>query len=1607
MIVAHNFLAMNASRQLNIVTDSRKKSTEKLSSGYRINRAADDAAGLAISEKMRAIIRGLNQGTDNCQDGVSWTQIGDGALDEVHDMLHRMTQLTIKSLNETNSDSDRAAMQAEFDQLQTEIDRITQTVEFNTHKIFNEHEATYDQYLGNRKWKQDQIHQIVNGVNNSLTVNYKFAPNANETSSFTITVPEGNYTTQELIDEIDTALENIGVNDSSFTFEYTGKGYCNINYENGASIESVSGGLTYLLHDMSQGGSLGCLIGTTKFTDDSKLNVTSYNNTLSFTIENDLGAKSNVNISLANGWYSRDELIDILNSKLTGTSVKAEKYGDSIKLASDDCLITGFKGNMFKIETSNPIYTSVFYDNNKYGTIALTKGTYTGGAVLPTDTRDTEHNKFIIDSTNNTLTFQPNDDDTPTTITIPEGSYSIKEMSDKLNSLFAANGLNLSSSYSSSGGFYYLEITSGEKSTSSKVGLQGGTAVDTLFKKRVYNTFSTDRTISTASGSSTAYAQGAKSYTGSFSLDITTGTNDKFNLSVNNTNYEVTIPAGTYTSSTALVSAIQSSIDSTLSSTSHAGGVSVSLNSGYLRLSGKKGSDITSISANKSGTNTGFDDIFRNDTISYITVSKSGTSSTPAKITLNTDVSNNPVSITSPTFRVALDGTTRNITLTTGSRTRQEILDEINSQLKETTSPYKFSDVSSSGTTSSFSRNASSNTSYTTASFDNKGTTSAIQGDTRNNKQVYAKVTLDRAVTVPMTIDSTNNRLKLTLNDNIGAKEITLDSGTYNSAKDLASQLQKKINEAFGDKYGGAIVSVDSSNRITIEARPGSTSGNDGEMSHIKLSTADSSFLKDVYSAKTPAKAQTNQDLKSSVTLNDTNNTLKFDYTENGVTKNVSVTLAPKTYSSKTELLNAINSSLNAQGIAVKASNDNSRLTLTSTRSGDGYNIKFNSADNDAFLDAVLSGYKTSSSITLNRDLQNSIVIDDTSNKFGLTVNGIYKTVTIPSGTYDKNTLAKKLNEAFTNNSIDVTASISGNRLVLSNNTKGSGSISMSYNTGGSSMLPLFGTSTTAGAVASFEGDKLVITRTQNGGSLSVSSQYGNIFQTGENHTYTGSVSTQSRSNNYSYIQGRALTEPVTINDLNNKLSFTYQSDSGTKSINLTLPSKDYTLSELVLALQTEIDADAGANELTVSVDSSKRLKITCNNPGSSYYLNSGSFSGGFYDRVINHATEKTSTMSPTVHNGNQINDTVFSVGRKDIRNSKIEIKKNINDSLSLDLTINGNQTTFNMILSPAEYTGATLIKEIQTKLNEQLAANGFTSNFIKAQIGGVSTGVAGANDADALVFALNKDSKLVDEGTYIIDGVSGTAAFSVFYQTDGDINVAYTTGTKSLSNATVINSSNNKLSFEYDGNNIDLEIPEGTYTKKDMIDELNSLLEATGYPLGTETLATGELKIYATRLGHHVIDNVSGSAKNVLFYDEKGTIDNKNDIRIQCSNNSEDYITIERRRVNTTSLDINSLCISKVKNATKALDHLNTALERVSSVRSYLGAMQNRMEHTIANNNNKEENLSSADSVIRDTDMAKEMVENAKQNILLQATTSMLANSNRNSQNILALLQG
>ncbi len=162
MVVQHNMQAMNASRVLNVTANQQAKSTEKLSSGYKINRAADDAAGLSISEKMRKQIRGLDRASTNAQDGISAVQTAEGALAEVHSMLQRMNELAVQAANGTNASADITAINSEVKQLKNEIDRIASTTDFNGKAMLSSSSVKVEIFVGYTSAAKNTI--SINGV---------------------------------------------------------------------------------------------------------------------------------------------------------------------------------------------------------------------------------------------------------------------------------------------------------------------------------------------------------------------------------------------------------------------------------------------------------------------------------------------------------------------------------------------------------------------------------------------------------------------------------------------------------------------------------------------------------------------------------------------------------------------------------------------------------------------------------------------------------------------------------------------------------------------------------------------------------------------------------------------------------------------------------------------------------------------------------------------------------------------------------------------------------------------------------------------------------------------------------------------------------------------------------------------------------------------------------------------------------------------------------------------------------------------------------------------------------------------------------------------------
>ena len=192
MVVQHNLSAMNTQRQLNITTGTQSKVTEQLSSGYKINRAADDAAGLTISEKMRSQIRGLTQASANAEDGVSCVQTAEGALAEVHDMLQRMNELAVKSSNGTNTSADRIAIQKEVNALISEINRVSQSTQFNTLSLLDGTFSAKTLQVGAANATEQTIKISIKAMNaNGLGISSLKDPALNKTNASTLVTQAG------------------------------------------------------------------------------------------------------------------------------------------------------------------------------------------------------------------------------------------------------------------------------------------------------------------------------------------------------------------------------------------------------------------------------------------------------------------------------------------------------------------------------------------------------------------------------------------------------------------------------------------------------------------------------------------------------------------------------------------------------------------------------------------------------------------------------------------------------------------------------------------------------------------------------------------------------------------------------------------------------------------------------------------------------------------------------------------------------------------------------------------------------------------------------------------------------------------------------------------------------------------------------------------------------------------------------------------------------------------------------------------------------------------------------------------------------------------------
>ncbi|MBO4901713.1 MAG: flagellin [Lachnospiraceae bacterium] len=1640
VIIAHDLPAMNIQRQFGVSTKKDKKISERLSSGYKINRAADDAAGLTISEKMRQQIRGLNQGTENAQDGISWVQIGDGALDEVHDMLHRMTELTVQALSDTYTDADRAAMEAEFDALQSQIDNISKNTKFNTLDIFSEHEPTYYQVEGNIRWPQDAMHNVYS-PENTLVVTYREKQD-DPPVSVTLTVPEGSYTTQELADELDDAIAGspLAVK-PKLNLEYTEQGCFNANLEGGVRIESLSGGLSSLLNKTYSGGSAGSLIGTTVFLSESdRLTIAAgKNDNMSFVIEDFSGGTTTKTLTLAPGKYTRNELIGLLNDALSDTDVRATKYGTGIMLSGDDCIISQFKGNMFQIDGYQ--YTSVFYDNVYKGEVSLTAGTFTGGTVLPASSynngRDVEHGSFeIVSGVNDTLTFQPNGAEEPTTITISAGRYQIGDMVSKLNTLFSQNGLALTaSSYKSSDGYFSgLKITSKVNGATSDVGLSASsTAYNTLFVNRTYNVYGAQASVTNESTQNkNPYVLASKQFKNTsydnVPLRIESGVNDKFALQIDGNTYQVTIPSVTYYNADAVYAAVNNAVrDADLGP--YSGKIDVTMDSyGRIRLTGNASAQIVNLNAVAVSGNKGYADLF---TTSYKNTENSAHGTT---VTLDRTFPD-PTTITESEKNIlieSMDGkASYTLTLPTGDNvSHQAIINRIESTSGETKyTDITFSTVSASGRDNNFNASGSGQTSVTDHNYQGQGVTetTGIEG------QAGSIVTRNDPATVTIPLKSSftpgvgSDQIRLTLN---GHTEVfQFDHITYTPAT-FAQALQQKINAVYGSSYGGAEVKA-SGNNIILTSRLKNASNEEmpAENTSITCSTTDSSLLRELNTTRTPASFTTSASylIPASGIRVESGDTFEFYLNDEKKT----VVLPEMNNVSGATFAQKLDQCLAAQNIPVRASSVSRsgkyQLKLTTTDAGSGIKLSYNSKTGGSVSEALYGDLTTSASVRAGTQIQQNISIGEGQTAFRYTVDGAAKTVHLTPGDYTRDTLLTELK----NKLVGVTPTLSGGYLTLTSDSDGTlSSVRLSYDSSADSAMRAIWGQTVSKApelFASFEGDTLKL-RSKDGTEFKIRSTQTSYIDP----IRTSSVSNPTRDRGYystkhATIDGGDLTistdAPLVIDDWNDTLQFNYFRNTTATAYSVTVAHGTYTsYDQLRTELQSKLDSAVGSGELSVTVDP-HGVVIRAEQAGYARGFGSVGYTGrtvnpplfgDFYDKVMNNTSERTIAQSVSTKVGSNVAGTdklPYVIGRRNVKDKPVTIKPDINDTLTLDFAYTDGagvlqNKTFSMTLDPGTYQGNSLANMIQGKLNEQLQAEGLAPNLIEVKIGGTNAVVAGVDNDKVLTFKLSNSLPLPSSGEYTIDGIGGNAAFSVFYQTTGELVPAYVEGVKDITEGVTIDEGCNVLSFTTDDQSYSIEIPAGKYTGDGIINTLNTLLTEQNAPVRAEKTDDGQLKLSHRVMGNHPITDLAGTARGSLFFNEHGAVDEDRSIPIQFSSQLDDFKNLERPPMSTAFLGINTVTVSKTKYAGKANRRVSEALNRVSEIRSYFGASQNAIEHVVNRNNNTAENMQAAESRIRDADMASEMLAHATQQILMQTGQAVLAQANRNRDAVLQLLR-
>lgn len=504
-------------------------------------------------------------------------------------------------------------------------------------------------------------------------------------------------------------------------------------------------------------------------------------------------------------------------------------------------------------------------------------------------------------------------------------------------------------------------------------------------------------------------------------------------------------------------------------------------------------------------------------------------------------------------------------------------------------------------------------------------------------------------------------------------------------------------------------------------------------------------------------------------------------------------------------------------------------------------------------------------------------------------------------------------------------------------------------------------------------------------------------------------------------------------------------------------------------ALQAKgVAVDDGINVLLDK--NTNKLSLQAKKPGSQYQFSGmqsdqyQKIGGGFFHHVMCGYTPMTNTLDdPEDVNGEQWAEDIFAQGRHDVvtewtylsgfsdtltldlnffvdkdHDGKLDDADNV-DKISIEVKLDRSPDPYHpysddalkeMIQRKLDWTLANYekwdadedrrkhpeLKALKDEIDALSAKLGVDlqlhPGLIEVDIGRHDTGITGNKDKVAISFTVTKDHDIATpvEGYFYIDGVRGNAAYETFYHTIGQLIPAYIVGTKDISEGVFLGEDDKELVFLLEGEMKVLKLdslPKGELIPaQKIIDTLTEEFAKQNLPLVAELTGDGYLKISHKRMGKHTIEQVTGSARDALFFEEHAEKRPHQERYIRVSSNEGDRMEVYSPRFSTSMLGINSICVSTVENAEKATNRLKEAIKKVADMRSTFGVQQNRFEHTINNNQNKEENTQAAESRIRDADISQEMMEYSGLNIIQQAGQAILAQANQSRQSMLSLLQ-